>query len=92
MPAMTPELKQAVKQVGDGPVKLTDPETNRSYVLLSAEIYERLMAEDDRRERGGFLRRANKNAQARLVADERLTQYRTHKLKIYYLIVENSAV
>jgi hypothetical protein len=70
MPTLTPELKQAVEQAGDDPVRLTDPETQRSYVLMSAEVYERLLDEDDRREQAAFLKTAKKNARARLAADE----------------------
>jgi hypothetical protein len=68
---LTPELKQAVDQAGDSPVRLTDPETHRTYVLVSTEVYERLLRdEEDRREQEAFLRTAKKNAKARLLEDE----------------------
>jgi len=70
METLTPELKQAVEQAGDSPIRLTDPETHRSYVLVSAEVYERLLlGEEDRREQAVFLRAAKKNAKARLMED-----------------------
>jgi len=70
METLTPELKQAVEQAGDSSIRLTDPETHRSYVLVSAEVYERLLlGEEDRREQAVFLRAAKKNAKARLMED-----------------------
>ncbi len=42
MPMLTPELKRAVEQAGDGLVRLTDPETQRAYVLLPLDQYEKL--------------------------------------------------
>jgi len=44
MPILTPEQKQAVREAGQGPVRLEDPETHQSYVILRAEIYERMRA------------------------------------------------
>ncbi len=50
METLTPELKQAVEYAGDSPVRLMDPETHRAYFLVSAEVYERLLLdEEDRR-------------------------------------------
>jgi len=70
MDTLTPELKQAVEQAGDSPVRLTDPETHRAFVLVSAEVYERLLVDAvDRREQAAFLRAAKKNAHARLFED-----------------------
>ncbi|MEA2631111.1 MAG: hypothetical protein QOE66_1330 [Chloroflexota bacterium] len=42
MPVLTPELKRAVEQAGDDHVTLTDPETQRAYVLLPLDEYEKL--------------------------------------------------
>jgi hypothetical protein len=65
------ELKRAVEQAGDSPVRLTDPETNRTYVLVSAEVYERLLLDkEDQREQAAFLRTSKKNAKARLMEDD----------------------
>ena len=44
MPVISPELKRAVDQSGESPVQLTDPETNSVYVLLRADVYERMRA------------------------------------------------
>jgi hypothetical protein len=66
---LTPELKQAVEQAGDSPVRLRDPETQRSSVLVSAEVFDRLLDEEDRQEQEAFLRVAKKNAKARLMED-----------------------
>jgi hypothetical protein len=67
---LTPELKRAVERAGNSPIRLTDPETNQSYVLVSAEVFERLlMAEEDRQEQEAFRRAAKKNAKARLRED-----------------------
>ncbi len=71
MGTLTPELKQAVDEAGDSPVRLMDPDTHRAYFLVSAEIYERLLSsEEDRQEQAAFLRVAKKNAKARLLEDE----------------------
>jgi hypothetical protein len=71
MDTLTPELRQAVKQAGDSPVRLMDPETRRAYVLVSAEIFERLLSdEEDRQDQAAFLRAAKKNAKARLLENE----------------------
>ena len=69
MDTLTAELKQAIEQAGDSPVRLTDPETQRKYVLVSADVYDRLLDQEDRREQEAFLRAAKKNAQARLMED-----------------------
>ena len=66
---ITPELKHVVEQAGDAPVRLTDPDTHQSYVLLRADQYERLIDAEDQREQAAFLRIAKKNAKARLMED-----------------------
>ncbi len=66
---ITPELKHVVEKAGDAPVRLTDPDTHQSYVLLRADRYERLLDAEDRREQAAFLRIAKKNAKARLMED-----------------------
>ena len=68
MDTLTPELKQALEQAGDSPVRLMAPETHRAYVVVSAEVFERLLLDDEgRREQALFLRAAKKNAKARLI-------------------------
>jgi hypothetical protein len=42
MTTLTPELKQAIEQAGDEPVRLEDPQTRETYVLLKADDYERI--------------------------------------------------
>ena len=70
MDTLTTELRQAVLQAGDSPVRLIDPETHRAYVLVSAEVFERLLLKDeDRREQAAFRQAAKKNAKARLMED-----------------------
>jgi hypothetical protein len=44
------EQQQQVLDAGTGPPRLTDPRTNKTYVLLEAGAYERIkgfLAEDD---------------------------------------------
>ena len=70
MDTLTPELKQAVEQAGDSPVRLMDPGTRRASSWFSAEVFERLLLDDeDRREQAAFLRASKKNAKARLMED-----------------------
>ena len=67
MNTLTPELKQAVEQAGDTPVRLTEPESHRAYILVSAKVFERLLvADEDRHEQAAFRQAAKKNARARL--------------------------
>jgi hypothetical protein len=42
MMTLTPELRKAVEAAADRPVVMVDPETNQEYVLLRADLYERL--------------------------------------------------
>ena len=66
----TPELKKAVEKAGDSPVRLSDPETRRTYVLVCAEVYDRLLlGEEGRREQAAFILVGKKNAKARLLED-----------------------
>src|SRR4051812_19370095 len=41
MATITPELRQELEKSGDQPVRVEDPQTNKSYVLISAEMYDR---------------------------------------------------
>ena len=41
---LTQDLRQAVDQAGHEPVRLTDPTTNRSFVLVRAEEFDRMKA------------------------------------------------
>ena len=42
MPNLTSELRQEIAKAGDDPVRIEDPETRTAYVLMKAEIYERI--------------------------------------------------
>ena len=44
---ITPELKQAVAQAGDDPVRVEDPETHAGYVVLKEEVYRRIVGVTD---------------------------------------------
>ncbi len=47
MTVMTPEIRQAIENAGDQPVELTDPETNAVYIVVRAEVYERMRLVND---------------------------------------------
>ncbi len=42
MTTLTAELRQEIEKAGDVLVRIEDPETHASYVLLKAEVYERI--------------------------------------------------
>lgn len=42
MIALTKELQQAVQDTNKQPIRLVDPNTNLEYVVLSAEIFDRV--------------------------------------------------
>lgn len=44
MTEITPEVRHAIEVSGGEPPRLVDPETNTTYVLLKADIYERIRA------------------------------------------------
>jgi len=44
MTTLTESQKQALTAAGGEPLRLLDPETNRSYVLLPSESYDRFKA------------------------------------------------
>ncbi len=70
MYTLTPDLEQALEQAGGSPVRLVDPDTQRAYILVSAEVFERLFLDnEDLREQAVFLRASKKNAKARLMED-----------------------
>ena len=39
---ITTELRQAIERAGNGPVRIEDPHTHTAYVLLKAEVYDRM--------------------------------------------------
>ena len=66
---LTPELRRALDAAGDSPIRLKNPETDQTYVLLAAEVDEKLLEEQDQREQSAFLKAAKQNAKARLAED-----------------------
>jgi hypothetical protein len=42
MITLTPEQRQEIQRAGEEPVRLADPETRTEYVLLKAEVYDRI--------------------------------------------------
>ncbi len=42
MIGLTPEQRQLVEQAGDRPVRIEDTEMNQAYVLMRADVYERV--------------------------------------------------
>ena len=47
MPTLTSELRQEIERAGDEPVRIEDPETRIAYVLMKAEVYERITLRAD---------------------------------------------
>jgi hypothetical protein len=41
---ITTELRRAIEQVGNEPVRIEDPHMHAAYVLLKAEVYEQMRA------------------------------------------------
>jgi hypothetical protein len=39
---LTPEQRRLIEQAGDQPVRLEDPETNETYLLIRAKVYEQV--------------------------------------------------
>jgi hypothetical protein len=50
MYTISPELRQAIEQAGDEPVRLEDPERQTAYILVREDVFRRmqtLMVSDD---------------------------------------------
>ena len=64
MTTISPEQRIAVAEAGDAPVELADPQTGTAYVLLRADVYQRMRelveAEEARREQEAWSRLARK--------------------------------
>ena len=41
---LTPEQRQEIQKAGEEPVRLADPETQTEYVILKADVYDRIRA------------------------------------------------
>jgi hypothetical protein len=39
---LTPELKQALEEAGDEPVRVEDPDTHTTYVVIKEDLYRKL--------------------------------------------------
>jgi hypothetical protein len=44
MATFTPELRQAIERAGEDPVRIEDPVTQTEYVILKADVYDRIQA------------------------------------------------
>jgi hypothetical protein len=44
MATLTPEQRNAVERAGEQPVRIEDPETRTEYVILKADVYEKMRA------------------------------------------------
>jgi hypothetical protein len=42
MTGLTPEQRRLIEQAGDRPVRIEDSETHQTYVLIPAQVYERV--------------------------------------------------
>jgi len=64
MTTITPEQRIAIAEAGDAPVELADPQTGTAYVLLRADVYQRmreiLEADEVQREQEAWSRLARK--------------------------------
>jgi hypothetical protein len=64
MTTISPEQRIAAAEAGDAPVELADPQTGTAYVLLRADVYQRMRelaeAEEGRREQEAWSRLARK--------------------------------
>jgi hypothetical protein len=47
MATLTPEQRKEIQNAGEGPVRITDPETQTEYVILKADVYNRICAMAD---------------------------------------------
>lgn len=62
MSTITPEQRREIEQAHGGPIRLTDPQSNDTYYLLSADVFERLRElMEQRREEDALLDRSRKN-------------------------------
>ena len=54
MTTLTPEQRQEVEKAGDELVRLADPVTKAEYVILKADVYDRIRALADDDTRAGY--------------------------------------
>lgn len=64
MTTISPEQRVAAAEAGDTPIEIADPQTGAAYILLRADVYERMRvlveAEEARREQEAWSRLARK--------------------------------
>src|SRR5262249_36492806 len=56
MMTLSPERRRAIGQAGDQPVPIVDPETHQTYLIIKAEVYDRLRVARRGRDRPLVLR------------------------------------
>jgi hypothetical protein len=44
MMTLSPEQRRVIGEAGDRPVPIIDPDTHQTYVIIKAEVYDRLRA------------------------------------------------
>lgn len=42
MATITPDQKREIENAGEQPIRIQDPETHAEYVILKADVYERM--------------------------------------------------
>lgn len=47
MPTFTLEQRRLLEQAGDDPVRVSDPEMGTEYVILKADLYDRIRESED---------------------------------------------
>ena len=63
---LTPEQRRLVEEAGDRPVRIEDPELHQAYVLIRADVYERVRDVIEPRSSSTFTcRRASENRRRR---------------------------
>ncbi len=64
MTTISPEQRVAAAEAGDTPIEIADPQTGAAYILLRADVYERMRAlveaEEARQEQEAWSRLARK--------------------------------
>lgn len=64
--AIPAELRRAIEESGDEPVRLEDPETREEYVLVSVRVYQKMLDELDEPDRRAIARVGLRNAVGRM--------------------------
>jgi hypothetical protein len=50
MVVLSPEQRQAIGEAGGQPVPIIDPETHQTYLIIKAEVFERLREYSEKEE------------------------------------------